>query len=202
MEFLDQLVDMFRLQALAKGLNFLYLRPPWMPSHVHTDQKRLRQILINLLSNAIKYTDHGTVTLTVRYRYEMAEFEIADTGPGIASGDFERIFEPFERGSGQQVRAIPGTGLGLTITKLLTQIMGGEVLIQSSSPAGTVFVVRLLLTHVREQIVRPRAAQRFATTAGRDKICCWRTTIHCTWSWLETCYATDGFHVIHGALTV
>jgi signal transduction histidine kinase len=170
-EFLDQLVDMFRLQALAKGLNFHYLPPSFMPSHVHADQKRLRQILINLLSNAIKYTDHGTVTLSVRYRYEMAEFEIADTGPGIAAGDLERIFEPFERGSSQQVRSVPGTGLGLTITKLLTQIMGGDVTVQSSSPAGTVFLVRLLLTHVREEIARPRPAQRICDYSGpRQKI--------------------------------
>jgi signal transduction histidine kinase len=61
-EFLDQLVDMFRLQAMAKGLDFHYQRPPHLPLHVHTDQKRLRQILINLLSNAIKYTERGSVT--------------------------------------------------------------------------------------------------------------------------------------------
>jgi signal transduction histidine kinase/DNA-binding NarL/FixJ family response regulator len=170
-EYLDQLVDMFRLQALAKGLDFHYLRPPHLPSHVHTDQKRLRQILINLLSNAIKYTEHGSVTLSVRYRSEIAEFEIADTGPGIASGDLERIFEPFERGSSHEVRTIPGTGLGLTITKLLTQIMGGEVLVQSSGPAGSVFVVRLLLSHVRQEIVRPRAAQRICDYSGpRQKL--------------------------------
>ncbi len=131
-EFLDQLVDMFRLQAAAKGITFQYQRPPHLPLYVHTDQKRLRQILINLLSNAIKYTEAGHASLIVRYRSQVAEFEVSDTGIGIHQSDLERIFEPFERGRDPAVRALPGTGLGLTITKLLTQIMGGELLVRSA----------------------------------------------------------------------
>jgi nitrogen-specific signal transduction histidine kinase/DNA-binding NarL/FixJ family response regulator len=151
-DFLDQLVDMFRLQALAKGLEFRYQPPPRLPSYVHADTKRLRQILINLLSNAIKYTEHGAVTLRVRYRSEIAEFEIADTGVGIAAGDLARIFEPFERGTSEGVRATPGIGIGLTITKLLTHMMGGEVQVQSDGTAGTVFLVRLFLSEVRTEV--------------------------------------------------
>jgi signal transduction histidine kinase/CheY-like chemotaxis protein/purine-cytosine permease-like protein len=170
-EFLDQLVDMFRLQAMAKGLDFHYQRPPNLPLHVHTDKKRLRQILINLLSNAIKYTDSGSVSLTIRYRSPSAEIEVADTGPGIAAADLERIFEPFERGSSQAVRAVPGTGLGLTITKLLTQIMGGEVQVQTSSAAGSTFVVRLVLGEAVLATPLPRAARRVCDYVGaRQKI--------------------------------
>jgi signal transduction histidine kinase/DNA-binding NarL/FixJ family response regulator/purine-cytosine permease-like protein len=145
-EFLDQIVDMFRLQAAAKGIEFVYTRPPNLPAYVHVDQKRLRQILINLLSNAIKYTERGSATLTVRYRSQVAEFEVADTGVGIPTHELDRVFEPFERGQGANVRAIPGTGLGLTITKLLTQIMGGEINARSTEGAGTTFTVRLLLS--------------------------------------------------------
>jgi LSD1 subclass zinc finger protein len=145
-EFLDQLVDMFRLQAAAKGINFLYQRPPHLPLYVHTDQKRLRQILINLLSNAIKYTEAGHASLIVRYRSQVAEFEVSDTGIGIHQSDLERIFEPFERGRDPAVRALPGTGLGLTITKLLTQIMGGELLVRSAPGAGSTLTCRLLLS--------------------------------------------------------
>jgi signal transduction histidine kinase/FixJ family two-component response regulator len=166
-EFLDQLVDMFRLQAMAKGLDFYYQRPPDLPLYVHTDQKRLRQILINLLSNAIKYTERGSVTLAVRYRSPSAEIEVADTGPGIAAADLTRIFEPFERGSSQEVRSLPGTGLGLTITKLLTQIMGGEVQVASSSPAGSTFLVRLMLGEVRDHKPASRPAQRICDYLGR-----------------------------------
>ena len=145
-EFLDQIVDMFKLQAAAKGIDFIYSRPPNLPAVVHVDQKRLRQILINLLSNAIKYTERGNASLVVRYRSQVAEFEVSDTGVGIPSAELERVFEPFERGQGANVRAIPGTGLGLTITKLLTQIMGGEINATSQEGVGTRFTVRLLLS--------------------------------------------------------
>jgi signal transduction histidine kinase/CheY-like chemotaxis protein len=145
-EFLEQIVDMFRLQAGAKGIEFHYQRPQHLPPYVYTDQKRLRQILINLLSNAVKYTERGHASLSVKYRSQVAEFEIADTGLGIAPDDLERVFQPFERGQAPNVRAIPGTGLGLTITKLLTQIMGGEILARSTPSVGTIFTVRLLLS--------------------------------------------------------
>jgi len=169
-EFLDQLVDMFRLQAMAKGLEFHYQPLATLPAQVYTDQKRLRQILINLLSNAIKYTATGSVTLAVRYRDPIAEIEVLDTGPGIDPADQERIFEPFERGSSESALAIPGTGLGLTITKLLTQIMGGEVQVHSSG-AGSRFVVRLMLGEVRDHQSLPRATHRFCDYVGpRRKI--------------------------------
>jgi signal transduction histidine kinase/CheY-like chemotaxis protein len=145
-ELLDQLEGMFRLQAEGKGIGFHCERPAYLPSFVHADQKRLRQILINLLSNAVKYTVRGQASLTVRYRNQVAEFEVTDTGIGIEAPDLERIFKPFERGSGAAVRGIPGTGLGLTITKLLTQVMGGELSVRSSPGVGTTFVVRMLLS--------------------------------------------------------
>jgi signal transduction histidine kinase/CheY-like chemotaxis protein len=145
-EFLEQLVAMFRLQAANRGIEFRYEAPPNLPAYVYTDQKRLRQILINLLSNAIKYTERGHARLTVRYRSPIAEFEIADSGVGIPTEDLERVFEPFERGSAPNVRSIPGTGLGLTITKLLTHIMGGEIVARSTPGVGTTFTVRLQLT--------------------------------------------------------
>jgi signal transduction histidine kinase/CheY-like chemotaxis protein len=164
-EFLDQLVDMFRLQAMAKGLAFQYLPPARLPALVHADQKRLRQILINLLSNAIKYTETGSIMLTVRYRNPIAEIEVTDTGAGIAPADLERIFEPFERGNSERARSVPGTGLGLTITKLLTQIMGGEIQVQSSG-SGSSFIVRLMLSEVMDHRPPPRASARFCDYVG------------------------------------
>ena len=165
-EFLDQLVDMFRLQAAAKGIAFRYQPPANLPACVHTDQKRLRQILINLLSNAIKYTESGHATLTIRYRSEVAEFDITDTGMGIPPEDLERVFEPFERGRAHAVRSLPGTGLGLTITKLLTQIMGGEISVRSTLGEGTTFVAKLSLpqvtTHDATHVSTRRRARSYA----------------------------------------
>lgn len=153
-EFLEQIADMFRLQAASRNIEFRYQAPPNLPTYVYTDQKRLRQVLINLLSNAIKYTERGHASLTVRYRNPIAEFEIADTGVGIPPEDLERVFQPFERGSAPNVRTIPGTGLGLTITKLLTHIMGGEIVARSTPGEGTQFNVRLLLTEASQAPAR------------------------------------------------
>ncbi len=146
-EFLDQIADMFRVQAEAKAIDFRYQRPETLPAYVHADQKRLRQILINLLSNAIKYTREGHVGLTVRYpSSQVAEFEIVDSGIGIRGTDLDNIFKPFERGGMPGVSAVPGVGLGLTITKVLVQIMGGEIAVRSAPGEGSSFTVRLYLS--------------------------------------------------------
>jgi signal transduction histidine kinase/CheY-like chemotaxis protein len=142
-----QMVEMFSLQAREKGIAFEFDQASPVPEYVFTDEKRLRQILINLISNAIKFTEAGTVTLRLTYRSQIATFEIIDTGTGIAPDDLERIFLPFQRGARPPgVEPQPGTGLGLTITKLLVEIMGGELTVQSTPGEGTRFTVRLLLS--------------------------------------------------------
>lgn len=144
-KFLEAIVAMMRVQAEANGLRLDYLPPRNLPDHVRTDEKRLRQILVNLLSNAVKYTPSGSVTLTVRYQGLIADFEISDTGIGIAPDDLSGIFEPFNRGSAGQVRSLPGTGLGLAITRMLAQVMGGDVSVASTVGEGSVFQLRLML---------------------------------------------------------
>ena len=144
---MEQLVTMFRLQAEEKGLAFEYTCVHPLPELVTTDEKRLRQILINLLSNAIKYTDEGMVSLTLRYRSQVAEFTVRDTGEGIAEENIERIFRPFERIRAPGANRV-GTGLGLTITRLLTDIMGGDIAVQSVPGSGSTFRVSLMLSSV------------------------------------------------------
>jgi signal transduction histidine kinase/CheY-like chemotaxis protein len=151
-EFLKQLVNMFRLQAEAKGIAFSFIRPEWLPEVVYTDERRLRQIMINLLSNAIKFTQQGSVRLRLRLRSEIAEFEITDTGIGIAEADLARIFEPFERVEGARAPITPGIGLGLTITRLLTQVMGGELTVTSRPGQGSSFRVRLMLSEAKQAL--------------------------------------------------
>jgi signal transduction histidine kinase/CheY-like chemotaxis protein len=153
-DFLDEIVAMFRLQAIAKGLEFQHLRSGRLPAVIQTDENRLRQILINLLSNAIKFTDAGRVTFRVRYLHQVAEFTIEDTGVGIDGSDIERIFQPFERARTGGALATIGTGLGLTITSLLTKIMGGDISVKSEVGKGSTFRVKLLLS----EVTRPRIA--------------------------------------------
>lgn len=165
---LESLVEMFRVQAENKGLTFHYHPAANLPAFVRTDEKRLRQILINLLSNAIKYTQHGEASLTVRYRGLIVEFEVADTGIGIPATEIDRIFEPFERGSADAARAQAGTGLGLAITRVLAQVMGGDVAVVSTPGVGSVFKLRLLLAEpgdavtatARQSVIRGYAGRR------------------------------------------
>ncbi|WP_146010365.1 hybrid sensor histidine kinase/response regulator [Acidimangrovimonas sediminis] len=144
-ELLDQIADIFRMHAEEKGLEFRVDRSPNAPELVRADGNRLWQILSNLVSNALKYTENGGVTLSLRYRSQVAEFVVKDTGMGIDPQDLDRIFEPFERGRLAPLGASPGTGLGLTITKLLTEIMGGEIALSSTVGEGSTFRVRLFL---------------------------------------------------------
>jgi len=143
----QQIVRMFELQAAGKGIEFRAELADVLPEVVRADEKRLQQILINVLGNAVKFTHTGSVVFRLRYAREMAQFEIEDTGPGIAADEIEHMFEPFARGN----EASGGTGLGLTISKMLIGLMGGELTVRSTADApqtGTVFRIRLFLPEV------------------------------------------------------
>ena len=146
-EYIQHIVSMFELQAVNKGLVFECLISPTMPRVVRTDQKRLSQILLNIIGNAVKYTQEGTIRLSFNYAREFLTMEVEDTGPGIKPSELETIFEPFVRGT--QSKGVGGTGLGLTISKLLTDLMGGELDVESKVGVGTLFKLRLFLPSVR-----------------------------------------------------
>jgi CheY-like chemotaxis protein/anti-sigma regulatory factor (Ser/Thr protein kinase) len=118
-----------------------------VPDVVRADEKRVRQILINLLGNGIKFTARGQVVFRVSYKREMALFEVEDTGPGLSADELEQIFEPFARGN-SAAHSAPGAGLGLTMAKMLTDLMGGELTATSTPGVGSVFRVRLFLPEV------------------------------------------------------
>lgn len=145
-DFIQQIVGMFELQASNKGISFRYHATGEMPARVKADAGKLRQILINILGNAVKFTSRGGVTFHIRYQSEIATFEISDNGPGIPEEELEHIFEPFGRGSA--AGAMGGTGLGLTIAKMLTDLMGGELTVESEFGKGAQFRVRLFLPHI------------------------------------------------------
>ena len=157
----QQIVRMFELQAAAKGIHFRATVSPSLPAVVRADEKRLRQILINVIGNAVKFTTVGKVEFRVSHAREMALFEIEDTGPGIAADEIDRVFEPFARGAGA-AGAIGGTGLGLTIGKMLTDLMGGEMTVTSQPGQGSLFRVRLFLPEVHARLAErelPKAAR-------------------------------------------
>ncbi|HYE37229.1 hybrid sensor histidine kinase/response regulator [Methylocaldum sp.] len=147
--FIEQLVRMFKPQAEAKGLTFRCQIVDILPRRIRGDEKRVGQILINLLSNAVKFTQDGGVLFRVGYSGEIARFQVVDTGDGISQDQFETIFLPFQRLANARGNAIPGSGLGLTISKILAQVMGGELTVESEPRQGSTFAVRLFLPDLR-----------------------------------------------------
>ncbi|MFW9605336.1 MAG: ATP-binding protein [Pseudomonas sp.] len=146
-DFIEQLGKMCAPHASEKGLAFHLEREGHLPAVVRGDEKRLRQILINLLGNAVRYTERGSICLRVSYLRQTATFEIVDTGIGMAADQVERLFQPFERGDPQ--RQDNGLGLGLTIARMLSVLMGGELTVSSTPGEGTRFRLRLYLPAVR-----------------------------------------------------
>lgn len=145
---MQDIASLFELEAQAKGLAFHFEEDGALPAVVRADEKRVRQIVINLLGNAIKFTSSGQVTFRIRYAREMAAIEIEDTGPGLSKLEHERIFEPFTRANTPGATA-PGAGLGLTIAKMLTDLMGGQLTVSSTLGVGSLFKVKLFLPEVR-----------------------------------------------------
>lgn len=166
---INELIEMFSLQAKAKGIHFEYIMRSHLPKWVIADEKHLRQILINLLSNAVKFTQEGSVTLAVRYRSQVAEFIISDTGVGIETHELDRIFRPFERIRKPGLPQLPGTGLGLTITKLLTEIMGGDIAVKSKPGKGSTFTLSLMLSSVFNPEAQPTPPRAIQSYVGKPK---------------------------------
>jgi signal transduction histidine kinase len=171
---LNQLVEMFSLQAHEKGIGFAFEQATAVPEYVYTDEKRLRQILINLISNAIKFTEKGQVNFRVSYRIQIAVFVIEDTGIGINPDELDLIFLPFRRRTlAPGSNAIPGTGLGLTITKLLSEIMGGELTVFSEPGRGTSFTLRMMLSSTWQPDIAKHPSARVTGYFGpRRPFCC------------------------------
>jgi signal transduction histidine kinase len=128
--------------ADRKGLRLILAAPPDGPVIQH-DEKKIAQILINLVTNAIKYTDEGEVHLEAEMTESTLLLRVRDTGPGIPPDKFGEIFEPFHQLEDPRTRREGGTGIGLSIVKNLTQLLGGEVSVSSRPGSGSTFSVRL-----------------------------------------------------------
>ncbi|HDN27329.1 MAG TPA: DUF3369 domain-containing protein [Thioploca sp.] len=148
-KFIHHLVEVFKSRAAQKRLTFIYEPSPHLPTGIHADEKRLRQILINLLSNAVKFTQRGGVRFKVdsfpstgESSIAIIRFQVEDTGLGIAQEHLEKIFLPFKQVSNWKNKS-EGTGLGLAITKKLVEMMKGELHVESTLGKGSAFWVEL-----------------------------------------------------------
>ena len=147
-ELVDGIQIMLLPSAQSKGLVFEQRLLPDVPHMLHGDGGHLRQILVNLLSNAIKFTEGGKVALEASVIERSADavwlrFSVRDTGIGIPSGALERIFHAFEQADSGRDRRYGGTGLGTTISKALTEIMGGRIGVESTLGEGSHFWIEV-----------------------------------------------------------
>ncbi len=134
----------FQAQAEAKGLNFSVRFEGETPAVVRGDPLRVCQVIHNLLSNAVKFTDAGEVTYTVRSERlsddrVRFDFAVRDSGAGISPEDLERLFQPFTQVDASSTRRFGGTGLGLTISRRMANIMGGDITVESTVGEGSTF---------------------------------------------------------------
>lgn len=169
-QMIQQLVEMFTIQAHSKGIQFSYICHDPLPNYVNTDEKRLRQILMNLLSNAVKFTPKGKVTLSLTYRNQVAKFAIKDTGIGLADDQQELIYEPFERILNKQTQSVSGTGLGLTISRLLANVMGGDISLKSKINEGSCFTFSIMLPVILQPEQFDIAEKSISAYAGEQKV--------------------------------
>lgn len=141
---LEEALDLLTPKALEKGLELVYLIQPKVPTAIYGDVTRLRQILINLIGNAIKFTEKGEVFVTIdcqivdNGRYNL-HFSVKDTGIGIPPDRMTRLFQSFSQVDSSTTRKYGGTGLGLTISKMLAELMGGRMWVTSKVNTGSTF---------------------------------------------------------------
>ena len=130
-------------QAAVKGLTLRAELEGTIPSSVATDGHRVRQILINLIGNAVKFTDSGSVSVRVSHRDDTLTIRVEDTGPGIHQSKLEAIFQPFEQADNSSSRRHEGTGLGLTISRRLACLLGGDLSATSTVGVGSAFTLNI-----------------------------------------------------------
>jgi signal transduction histidine kinase/CheY-like chemotaxis protein len=141
---IDEVINLLALTARRNKINLIsFIEPHVMPAFLG-DAARVRQILLNLIGNAVKFTDKGEVTLyvssaPVKENLCRLDFLISDTGMGISPDALPLLFQPFQQGDASATRRHGGTGLGLTITKRLVELMGGEITVSSILSAGSTF---------------------------------------------------------------
>ncbi len=154
-ENVEQVVELLAVDALEKDIEFYSFIEPDLPDSLEGDVNRLRQVLLNLIGNAVKFTSHGSITVEVSQvkrdkNHLTLHFSIKDTGPGIPEDKREYLFKAFTQIDGSVTRKFGGTGLGLTISRQLIELMGGQLDFKSELNNGTDFFFDLEFAIVKD----------------------------------------------------
>ena len=156
---IDEVSDLFCPKIKEKNLRFYYLIDQQVPLNLIGDDTRIKQVLINLINNAIKFTHKGEVFIHVKLleskdKNVSIQFDIADTGVGIPKEKMSRLFKEFSQVDSSISRKYGGTGLGLAICKKLTEVMGGEIWVESNEFEGSTFSFTIKLDKQLDSIVK------------------------------------------------
>ena len=174
-ELVNDVTEMVSFKAYEKGLDLVSRIAPAVPTDLKGDPTRLRQILLNLMSNAVKFTSEGEVVLEVETAAEKQAveqeqvkliFSVSDTGIGIEPEKQEHIFQSFTQADASSTREYGGTGLGLTISHKLVDIMGGEIWVESEKGRGSTFAFTLELPRAHETVERRPELEEKVDLAG------------------------------------
>ena len=139
-EIVKAVMDPLQMIADQKNVGLALVSAPDLPAAIDVDRALLQQAVYNLVENAIKYTpEHGTVTLRIKTAAQGLQFEVQDTGIGIAPADLPRLFEKYFRGSQREARAQRGSGLGLAFVRSIAELHGGKVWVESELGQGSTF---------------------------------------------------------------
>jgi len=139
---LEKVLEMVGARVQEKQLALMCTIAPNVPTSLFGDPTRLRQVLLNLIGNAVKFTEAGTVSLDVTLNEDaptLLQFTVSDTGIGISAEKLSRVFERFTQADSSTTRRFGGSGLGLTISKRLVELMGGRIWVESVVDKGSVF---------------------------------------------------------------
>lgn len=143
-ELLADFSSLMGFRARDKGIEFKLRVLTKLPSAINSDPTRIRQILTNIVGNAIKFTERGLVQLTVEFEDSMLKFEVSDTGPGIKKDQADKLFQAFHQGDVSTTRKFGGSGLGLVLTRRLSEALGGSFDLKRSVPdQGSIFISKV-----------------------------------------------------------
>lgn len=163
-DLLDNLRSLITPLANTKGVKLVFDLAPTLSKQYVGDPVRINQIMLNFASNAVKFTEDGSITLSVQQEKQQGDtcwvaISITDTGIGIAPDKVDMLFERFTQAESSTTRKYGGTGLGLTICKLLTELMGGVLEVESELGKGSKFTVKLPLCVITEEVEEPEQIQ-------------------------------------------